>query len=263
MSISFAVGRDRVRFAGKTDVGRVRSHNEDNVLIPDELPLGVVSDGMGGHACGEVASQITVDVIGEFYKRTAEETARTWPFRAPSLELQKNRMTTAIKLANSEIFDTAAADAEKSGMGCTVEAIFFDQGRFYIGHVGDSRVYRIRNGTIQLMTEDHSLLNDWKRMKDMSPEEIANFPHRNVVVRALGLAESVYVDVVVEEYQLEDIYLLCSDGLNDMLEDDEILAIVEKRKKRLDGACMALIDAANAAGGKDNISVLMAHVLQG
>ncbi len=99
MSISFAVGRDRVRFAGKTDVGRVRDHNEDNLLIPDEVPIAVVSDGMGGHASGEVASQITVDVIGQFYKRTAEERARTWPFRAPQMELERNRMTTAIKLA--------------------------------------------------------------------------------------------------------------------------------------------------------------------
>ena len=148
-------------------------------------------------------------------------------------------------------------------MGCTVEAIFFHQGRFYIGHVGDSRVYRIRGGAIQQLTEDHSLLNDWKRMKDMSGDEIRNFPHRNVVVRALGLAESVYVDVIIEEYKIDDIYLMCSDGLNDMLDDEQILDIVEKKKKRLDGACQALVDAANEAGGKDNITALMAHVLEG
>lgn len=262
MSISFAVGHDRVRFAGKTDVGRVRSHNEDNLLIPDEVPVAVVSDGMGGHACGEVASQITVDVIGNFYKDTAQEGARTWPFRLPQAEVERNRMITSIKLANSQIFDTAEAEAEKKGMGCTVEALFFSQGRFYIGHVGDSRVYRIRDRTIQLLTEDHSLLNDWRRMKEMSGEEIRNFPHRNVVVRALGLADHVAVDVIVEEYKVGDIYLMCSDGLNDMLEDDEILHLVEGKKKRLDGACAALVDAANEAGGKDNITVLLAHVLE-
>jgi len=262
VSISFAVGQDRVRFAGKTDVGRVRAHNEDNLLIPDEVPVAVVSDGMGGHACGEVASEITVSVIGQFYKRTAQEAARTWPFRLPQVEIEKNRMATAIKMANSEIFDTAAAESEKKGMGCTVEAIFFAQGRFYIGHVGDSRVYRVRDGSIQLMTEDHSLLNDWRRMKEMSGEEIRNFPHRNVVVRALGLGEHVAVDVYVEEYKIDDIYLMCSDGLNDMLEDEEILELVEAKKKRLDGAAEALIDAANEAGGKDNITVLLAHVLE-
>ncbi|NVB37613.1 Stp1/IreP family PP2C-type Ser/Thr phosphatase [Pseudenhygromyxa sp. WMMC2535] len=262
MSISFAVGRERVRFAGRTDVGRVRDHNEDNLLIPDEFPIAVVSDGMGGHASGEVASKITVDVIGNFYKRTGLEKARTWPFRVPQLEIEKNRMITAIKLANSEIFETAAADDAKKGMGCTVESIFFDQGRFYIGHVGDSRVYRVRDGALQQLTEDHSLLNDWKRMKDMSGDEIRNFPHRNVVVRALGLSERVYVDVIVEEYKVDDIYLLCSDGLNDMLDDAQILEIIEKRKKRLDGACEALVDAANEAGGKDNITALLAHVLE-
>lgn len=262
MSISFAVGQDRVRFAGRTDVGRVRAHNEDNLHIPDEVPIAVVSDGMGGHACGEVASEITVKVIGDYYKHAAAEAARTWPFRLPQVELEKNRMATAIKLANSEIFDTAAADAEKKGMGCTVEALYFAQGRFYVGHVGDSRVYRIRSGSIQLITEDHSLLNDWRRMKEMSGEEIRNFPHRNVVVRALGLGEHVAVDVYVEEYQVGDIYLMCSDGLNDMLEDDEILSIVEAKKKRLDGAAVGLVDAANEAGGKDNVTVLLAHVLE-
>ena len=262
MSISFAVGHDRVRFAGKTDVGRQRSHNEDNLLIPEEVAIAVVSDGMGGHACGEVASEITVKVIGDYYKQTAIEGPRTWPFRLPLVELEKNRMATAIKLANSEIFDQAAADPAKKGMGCTVEAIYFSQGRFYVGHVGDSRVYRIRNGSLQIITEDHSLLNDWRRMKAMSADEIRRFPHRNVVVRALGLGEHVNVDVYVEEYQIGDIYLLCSDGLNDMLEDEQILAIVESKKKRLDGACSALIDAANEAGGKDNITVLMAQVLE-
>jgi serine/threonine protein phosphatase PrpC len=262
VSISFAVGQDRVRFAGKTDVGRVRDHNEDNFLIPDEVPIAVVSDGMGGHACGEVASEITVEAIGKYYKITAEEGSRTWPFRLPQVETERNRMITAIKLANSEIFDTAAAEADKKGMGCTVEAIYFSQGRLYVGHVGDSRVYRIRGGAIQLLTEDHSLLNDWRRMKEMSGDEIRNFPHRNVVVRALGLAEHVAVDVIVEEYQVGDVYLMCSDGLNDMLEDDEILEIVESKKKRLDGACAALVDAANEAGGKDNVTVLLAHVLE-
>jgi protein phosphatase len=262
VSISLAVGHDRVRFAGKTDVGRQRSHNEDNLLIPEEVPIAVVSDGMGGHACGEVASEITVKAIGDYYKRTAQEGPRTWPFRLPIAELEKNRMVTAIKLANSDIFDAAAADIEKKGMGCTVEALYFAQGRFYVGHVGDSRVYRIRNGALQLITEDHSLLNDWRRMKAMSGDEIRNFPHRNVVVRALGLGEHVAVDVYVEEYQIGDIYLMCSDGLNDMLEDHDILSIVESKKKRLDGACSALVDAANEAGGKDNITVLLAQVLE-
>jgi serine/threonine protein phosphatase PrpC len=260
MSISFLVGGSRVRFAGKTDVGKVRALNEDNLLVPDELAIAVVSDGMGGHACGEVASQITVESIGEYYKRTAGEQAQTWPLRVPQLALERNRMTTAIKLANSRIYEEAQADKDKKGMGCTVDSIFFDQGRAYVGHVGDSRVYRIRGGQITQVTEDHSLLNDYKRMKEMSGEQLKNFPHKNVVVRALGLGEHVAVDVIVDEYQLGDIYLLCSDGLTDMIDDAAILEIVETKKQRLDGAAKALVEAANEAGGKDNITALLAEV---
>ena len=260
MSISFLVGQYRVRFAGKTDVGQVRALNEDNLLVPDTLAIGVVSDGMGGHACGEVASEITVATIDEYYKQTAEEVPVTWPFRVPQLQAERNRMITAIKLANSRIFEQAAADKEKKGMGCTVDAIFFAQGRAYVGHVGDSRVYRLRGKQLTQITEDHSLLNDYKRMKEMSGEEMAKFPHKNVVVRALGLAEQVAVDVIVDEFHLGDIYILCSDGLTDMVMDEQILDLVEKRRQRLDGACTALVDAANEAGGKDNITALLAEI---
>jgi protein phosphatase len=259
MSISFTVGSQRVRFAGKTDVGQVRALNEDNLLVPSEMALGVVSDGMGGHACGEVASELTVETIDEYYKRTQEDAPRSWPLRMPQMELEQDRVVTAIKLANSRIFETAAADAEKKGMGCTVDTIYFAQERAYIGHVGDSRVYRIRHGQMEQITEDHSLLNDYKRMKEMSGDEVENFPHKNVVVRALGLAEQVKVDVLVEESMIGDLYLVCSDGLTDMLDDDAIAEIVAKHE-RLDSACAKLVEAANDAGGKDNITALLIRI---
>jgi serine/threonine protein phosphatase PrpC len=157
MSISFMVGPHRVRFAGKTDIGRVRAQNEDNVLVPKEMALAVVSDGMGGHASGEVASRITVETIDQYYRDTARSGPNTWPMKLPNLEVERQRMAVAIQLANSNIFETAQADGAKKGMGCTVDAMYFSQGRFYIGHVGDSRVYRIRGGQIQALTEDHSL----------------------------------------------------------------------------------------------------------
>lgn len=260
MSISFLVGSQRIRFAGKTDVGQVRALNEDNLLVPQEMALGVISDGMGGHACGEVASQITIDTIDDFYKRTSEDDPPTWPIRLPQLELEKNRMVTAIKLANSEIFSQAQDDPDKKGMGCTVDAVYFSQGRCFIGHVGDSRVYRIRNGRLDQLTEDHSLLNDYRRMKEMSGEEVAAFPYKNVVVRALGLGAEVAVDVMVEQALVGDLLLLCSDGLTDMLDDEEVLGLIEKHRKRLDSACNKLVDAANDAGGKDNITALLVQV---
>lgn len=259
MSISFMEGRHRIRFSGKTDIGRVRDHNEDNLLLPSEMPLAAVSDGMGGHACGEVAAEITVNTIGEHYRRTADHDAPVWPLRLSQSQIERDRMATAIKLANAEIHRAGTEDKSKKGMGCTVDAIFFDQGRYYIGHVGDSRVYRVRDGTMTLLTEDHSLLNDYRRMKEMSGEELESFPHKNVVVRALGLAEYVFVDLVVDQYELGDLYVLCSDGLSGMLEDDEMLVILQEEDS-LDAACSRLVREANEAGGNDNITVVLARV---
>lgn len=259
MSISFLDGQHKIRFSGKTDVGRVRDHNEDNLLVPNEMPLAAVSDGMGGHACGEVASQIAIETVQKFYHDTAAESPRTWPFRMPQLHIERDRMTAAIKLANTSIFETGVGDKSKKGMGCTVDAMFFHQGRYYIGHVGDSRVYRIRGSQMTQLTEDHSLLNDYRRMKEMSGEEIEAFPHKNVVVRALGLAEHVFVDILVDEYIKGDLFLLCSDGLCGMLSDDQILATAT-RFESMDTACARLIDEANEAGGNDNITVVLARV---
>jgi len=259
MSISFMVGPHRVRFAGKTDIGLVRAHNEDSLLIPREMALAVVSDGMGGHAAGDVASRITVETIDQHYRDTARSGPNTWPFKLPSLEIEKQRMSVAIQLANSNIFETAAADGTKKGMGCTVDAIYFNQGRFFIGHVGDSRVYRIREGRIQMLTEDHSLLNDYLRMKELSGDEGVHFPQKNVVVRALGLADQVHVDVIADAFQVGDVFLLCSDGLSGMLDDRVILEIITARES-LDTGCNELIKAANDAGGNDNITAILIRI---
>jgi len=259
MSISFLVGTQRIRFAGRSDIGRVRDLNEDNVLVPSEMALAVVADGMGGHAAGEVASQITIDTIDAYYKATSEFEPTTWPFRTPGLERERDRMVTAIKLANAEIQSASSADAAKRGMGCTVDALYVAQGRVYIGHVGDSRVYRYREGFIRQLTEDHSFLNDYRRLKELSGEQIDAFPHKNYVTRALGLSPEVQVDLLVEEALVGDLYLMCSDGLSDMLDDAQIAEILADRQ-RLDGAVARLVDEANDNGGKDNISVVLITV---
>lgn len=259
MSISFRDGQFRVRFSGVTDIGRVRDHNEDNFLVPEDMPLAVVSDGMGGHASGEVASSIAVQTIDEYFRRTSADPPIAWPFRVPQLHIERDRMSTAIKLANTRIYETGRSDPSKKGMGCTVDAMFFAQGRFYIGHVGDSRVYRIRRGQISQLTEDHSLLNDYRRMKEMSGEEVENFPHKNVVVRALGLAEQVYVDILVDGYERDDVFLLCSDGLCGML-DDETMLVTATRFASIDTAATTLVKQANDAGGNDNITALLVRI---
>lgn len=253
------VGPHRVRFAGKTDIGLVRAHNEDSLLVPKEMALAVVSDGMGGHAAGDVASRITVETIDRFYRDTARSGPQTWPFKLPSLEVEKQRMSVAVQLANSNVFETAASDGTKKGMGCTVDAIYFCQGRFFIGHVGDSRVYRIRDGRIQMLTEDHSLLNDYLRMKELSGDEGFHFPQKNVVVRAIGLAEQVHVDVIADAFKTGDLFLMCSDGLCGMLDDKVMLEIATARDS-LDSGCNELVKAANDAGGNDNITAILIRI---
>lgn len=262
MSISFRDGQFRIRFSGTTDVGKVRDHNEDNLLVPTDFPLAVVSDGMGGHACGEVASQIAVETLERYYRDTNEVGESTWPFRMPQLHAERDRMTTAVKLANTTIHETGVKDPSKKGMGCTIDAMYFHRGRFYIGHVGDSRVYRIRGNQIAMLTEDHSLLNDYRRMKEISGEEMENFAHKNVVVRALGLSPHVFVDVIVDEFQRDDIFLICSDGLSGMLEDDQMLQTV-LRFQSIDTAATTLVQQANDAGGVDNITAVVVRVEAG
>lgn len=258
MSLSFKVGQAQIRIAGRTDVGQVRALNEDNLVIAGDRALCAVADGMGGHACGEVASQIAVDTVDEYYRNSEDADVITWPFRVPHVDIQCARMSSAIMLANHKIYESARADAQKHGMGCTVDSIYFSRGRYYIGHVGDSRVYLLRNGQLQQLTEDHSLLNDYKHMKEMTPEEIEHFPHKNIVVRALGLAENVKVDVATNEFASGDRFLLCSDGLNDMINDVEIRGMLAAERASLDDICDNLVRAANTRGGKDNITAIVA-----
>jgi protein phosphatase len=257
----------RLICAGITDVGVAREHNEDDFyLSADGEPLCVVADGMGGHRCGEVASALAVETIVRYYADTVldpeDEAAavgsRFWLFRRRKPEdAEERRLVQAILCANKSIFDTAAAEAGKSGMGTTVVAAYFVESGVVIAHIGDSRAYRLRRGRLELLTEDHSLANEYVRMGILSPEDLDSFPYKNVVTRACGLAADVEVDSTFESVENGDIYLLCSDGLTDCVQDTEIRRILMTHKD-LKGASTELVDAANANGGTDNITVLLA-----
>jgi protein phosphatase len=260
MSTSFPLHSMRVRFAGETNVGMKRTHNEDNLYLPTDERLAIVADGMGGHASGEIASQMAVETVVEFFKSTQEDTEITWPFKLDrGYRYDVNRLITGIKLANVKIFEAAQREPQYRGMGTTIVAALFLDDQVLIAHVGDSRLYRVRDGEIQQITEDHSLLNDYIKMKKLSADEIANFPHKNVIVRALGMKETVQVDVYNESPRMGDVYLLCSDGLSGMIDDKKIHDLVHKETD-LDKATGNLIGAANAAGGVDNITVVMARL---
>jgi protein phosphatase len=252
-------GTLRIEVAGETNVGMKRTHNEDNFSILEESGLYIVADGMGGHASGEVAAKMAVDSLREFFAATANDPERTWPYKMDrSKGYEENRLITGIKLANLRIYESAQRDPRQRGMGTTIVTMFAVEDGVYIAHVGDSRIYRVRDGKIEQLTEDHSLLNDYIKMKRLTPEEIANFPHKNVIVRALGMKDTVKVDTRFEQPRAGDVYLLCSDGLSGPVADDEILQTCGTQSD-LKSAAAKLIERANANGGPDNITVVLAR----
>ena len=260
MSTSFPLDRMRVRFSGATDVGRTRQHNEDTIHLPSDTRLGIVADGMGGHASGEIAARIAVETVADYFQRTAHEQPLTWPYKVDrDARGDLHRMITSIMLANLEIYERAQRDSSCKGMGTTVVAAHFLDDTMVVGHVGDSRAYRLRDGTFSQLTEDHSLINDYIKMKRVTAEEAENWPHKNVIVRALGMKDTVQVDIVQESPRIGDCYLLCSDGLSGMLSDPQIAHVLQSESD-LDRAVDVLIAGANDEGGNDNISVVLARI---
>lgn len=248
----------KLRYAGLTHVGMKRTHNEDNLALLPEESLYIVADGMGGHASGEVASQMAVETIMSFFRMTTRDEEVTWPFKEEkNLRYDENRLVAAIKFSNQRIFEAAAREARFKGMGTTIVTAFFTQGGAYLGHVGDSRGYRLRDGIIEQITDDHSLLNDYIKANKLTADEIENFPHKNVIVRALGMKDSVQVDVNRIDPKAGDYYLLCSDGLSGMVTDEQIRDITLEAYGDLEKACEELVSAANDAGGTDNITVAL------
>lgn len=253
----------RVIVAGETNVGMKRSHNEDGFTMMEEADdhLYVVADGMGGHASGEVASRMALDTLREFFSATASDPEATWPYKMDkSRGYEENRLITSIKLANLRIYESAQRDPKLRGMGTTVVGILVVAEGVLVAHVGDSRAYRLRDGALEQLTEDHSLLNDYIKMKKLTDEEIKNFPHKNVIVRALGMKESVKVDTMLDPPKPGDVYILCSDGLSGPVTDPDIREITNSTND-LKEACSRLIEKANANGGPDNITVVCAKVM--
>jgi len=251
----------RIEVAGETNVGMKRNHNEDNFSVLEESGLYIVADGMGGHASGEVASKMAVDSLQEFFVATSSDPERTWPYKMDrSKGYEENRLITGIKLANLRIYESAQRDARQRGMGTTIVTVFAVESGVYIAHVGDSRVYRVRDKKLEQLTEDHSLLNDYIKMKRLTPEEIANFPHKNVIVRALGMKDTVKVDSRYEQPQENDVIMLCSDGLSGPVTDAETLEIISSTSD-LKAAASKLIERANANGGPDNVTVVLVRWL--
>ncbi|MFT7579612.1 MAG: serine/threonine protein phosphatase PrpC [Myxococcota bacterium] len=250
-----------------TEVGCVREHNEDDcLLLPDEQ-LFVVADGMGGHACGEVASRISVESLEAFYSDpnlTAQLEKAYHELREDGRltdlsSFHEFRLRSAIEYGNLQIFREAGTDPQLEDMGTTIVSLAFVGSRVYVGHVGDSRAYRYRQGRLFRLTEDHSLANEYIRMRVLRPEDLPQFPYKNVIVRALGLQEDVVVDTYYRTSRPGDRYMLCSDGLTDLVDDEEIFEILAAWPGAANAA-NELCRRALAYGGIDNVTVLVVDI---
>lgn len=254
----------QTRFAGMTDTGLLREHNEDSLLLLPEYGIVAVADGMGGHRSGDVASQLAISTLSDFFSVVVGHDG-TWPFPAdPNLSEEENYVVTGLRLANRRIFDRSLRTMADFGMGTTIVAAMFTRtaDKVAVGHVGDSRCYRLRGADILQMTRDHSLISDARHMAPwMTEEEVSQLPP-NVITRALGIREDVMVDLITEETQLGDVYLLCSDGLSGLVTDEQIHETVT-RASSLDEACKSLVDRANFYGGTDNITAVLARIEEG
>jgi PPM family protein phosphatase len=244
---------------GQTDVGRRRKLNEDNVLVDEEVGLYAVCDGMGGHNAGEVASKMAIETMAAFIKKSAgEEKDITWPYGLETdLSFEGNRLKTAIRLANKRVFKAADNREDYTGMGTTVVAALVAGGVLTVGSAGDSRCYLVRDGKLSQVTRDDSWVSAAWAEGILTAEEIERHPLKNVITKAVGAKDTLDIDIVEQGLLGGDVVLLCSDGLHAMIHDDKILELLHPMPAGLPEAAARLIAAANEAGGRDNVSVVL------
>jgi PPM family protein phosphatase len=251
--------RFRVVAYGLTDVGRKRNHNEDSFLVDGELQLYVVADGMGGHAGGGTASRLAVETIDRELRAAAGN--RASPFNAVT-NLQESQvpevLRQAVERACLSIFQAAQQDPRLAGMGTTVISLLVRGQHAFFAHVGDSRAYLLRGDLIQQISEDHSLVNEQIKAGVITPEEAKHSRYKNIITRSVGFEEEVQVDIMGLVCEPNDVFILCSDGLANMVEDRELLELAQRNS--LEQLPQKLVDVANERGGDDNITVIVVQV---
>lgn len=254
---------DAIEIVSQTNPGMVRSHNEDSVAQEAACGLVVLADGMGGYNAGEVASGIAVSVVATEICQRLQDANPTERDEASGDELGVLLLRDNIRKANASIFQAAQSQPQYAGMGTTIVSGLFYDNRVVVGHVGDSRMYRLRGETLETITRDHSLLQEQIDGGMISLEDARLSKNKNLVTRAVGIDAEVEPEIHVHDVRVGDIYLLCSDGLNDMVEDEDIQSTLYAMQSNLPLAAEQLIQMANDNGGRDNVSVILVKVKDG
>ncbi len=245
-----------VHITGQTDVGRTRSHNEDAIAWDVEQGLVLLADGMGGHKAGDVASRMSLEQLNNILLPALG--------KSPSLRANKGvskhatLLRRAVNKANEAVFEASTQNPDYKGMGTTLVLVLFYDDKVVVAHVGDSRLYRLRDGGLEQVTADHSLVRELLEKGTISPEEAVNNPYSHVITRAIGIRPEVTTEIQEFDAQSGDIYLLCSDGLTDLVSDAAIEETLVAAAGNWTSAAQRLIDLANNNGGRDNISVVLA-----
>lgn len=251
---------EALEIVSQTHSGMVRSHNEDSVACEPAYGLVVLADGMGGYNAGEVASGIAVSVVATEVRQRLQSESPTDRDKATGEELGVLLLRENIQKANASIFHAAQSQPQYSGMGTTIVSGLFYDNRVAAGHIGDSRMYRLRGETLEVITRDHSLLQEQIDAGIISAEDARMSRNKNLVTRAVGIDAEVEAEIHVHDVQAGDIYLLCSDGLNDMVEDEDIRSTLDAFRNNLPLAASQLVQLANDNGGRDNVSVILVKV---
>jgi len=254
-----------IKSHGLTHVGKQRQHNEDAFLVADEAKLYLVADGMGGHVAGEVASRVAVETIQTFIAETAgADKNRTWPFPfEPAISLEGNRLKAAFRLANRQLANAMADKADLRGMATTASAVLAGRKSACLAHVGDSRIYAMRNGSLEQLTHDHSWVEEQVRAGTLTEAAARQHPWRNVVTRALSGGSDPDIDTVEIAPEPAERFLLCSDGLSGVVGREIIERTLGDRSLTLDQICDRLVAAANEGGGPDNVTALVVEIAAG
>ena len=252
---------EKIEIVNVSDVGKRRPHNEDSTLCDHGEGLVILADGMGGYKAGEVASALAVTSTHHLIIDGLSKISRGEKNKESGLSNESNILKAAITLVNSEIYNSAQKDPQCQGMGTTIVVVLFHNNICTIGHVGDSRLYRKRGNSFNQITKDHSLIQELIDRGLYSPEEAGKHAPKNLVTRAMGIDANVEVDISEESVQRGDIYMLCSDGLNDMVDDEEIHLTLSKYSANLAQGAEELVRLANNKGGKDNISIILVRIL--